>query len=58
MDDNQIRELIMNRQRSGSISCKEALEIAEEAGASSRKIGRLLNEMEIKVRACQLGCFP
>jgi hypothetical protein len=57
MDDNQIKELIMSRQHSGSISCKEAFEIAEEAGASSRKIGRLLDEMKIKIRACQLGCF-
>jgi hypothetical protein len=57
MDDKDIRQLIMNRQHDNSLSCKEAMEIAEEAGASTQKIGRLLDEMKIKIRACQLGCF-
>ena len=58
MDEKEIRELIQKKQVDGSISCKVALHIAEEAGTSAMKIGRLLNEMEIKIKSCQLGCFP
>ncbi len=57
MDEKEVKELILSKQVNGSISCRAALQIAEEAGASPTKIGRLLNEMEIKIRACQLGCF-
>ncbi len=33
------------------------MEIANEAGVAPMKVGRLLNEMEIKIHSCQLGCF-
>ena len=43
--------------KKGKISCREALEFAEETGISPKALGDLLNEMEIKVTGCQLGCF-
>ena len=57
MDDAEIRRLIQERQTNGRISCREAMEIAEEAGFSRLKIGRLLDDMKIKIHSCQLGCF-
>lgn len=57
MDEKDLRDLILTKQVDGTISCSAALHIAEKAGTSSQKIGRLLNEMNIKVKACQLGCF-
>ena len=57
MNESELKELIMRRQVDGKISCKVAFDIADEAGASKREVGELLNEMQIKVRACQLGCF-
>jgi len=57
MDDTGAKELIMKRQNGGRISCAAAMEVAKEAGLSTRKIGELLNEMKIKIGACQLGCF-
>jgi hypothetical protein len=58
MDEKDLKELILKKQVNGTIACKVALHIAEEAGASTQKIGRLLNEMKIKIHSCQLGCFP
>lgn len=57
MDDSLIRELIMKKQSDQRISCKAALKVADETGAPRAKIGRLLNEMGIKIHSCQLGCF-
>jgi hypothetical protein len=57
MDESHLKELIMKRQTNQRIACKTAFEIAEETGASRAEIGRLLNELNIKVHSCQLGCF-
>jgi len=57
MDDAEIRKLIQGKQTDGRISCREACQIAEEAGVPVMKIGRLLDDMKIKIHACQLGCF-
>lgn len=42
----------------GRIPCATALALAESCGVPGKTIGRLLNLLEIKVRDCQLGCFP
>jgi len=57
MNESELKKLIMRRQVDGKISCKAAFDIAEESGASKRDVGELLNELQIKIRACQLGCF-
>lgn len=57
MEDKDLRDLILARQKDKRISCKVALKIAEEAGISPHKVGELLNELEIKIHSCQLGCF-
>jgi hypothetical protein len=57
MNESELKELIMRKQVNGQISCKVAFDIADEAGATKREVGDLLNEMQIKIRVCQLGCF-
>lgn len=57
MDEEQIKRIIMERQSGQRISCKTACEIAEQTGMLASEIGRLLDEMKIKIHACQLGCF-
>jgi len=57
MDDREIREKIMEMQSGGRISCKQAFELSDQTGLPRMKIGRLLDEMEIKIHTCQLGCF-
>lgn len=42
----------------GWITCPTALEMALKLEADPRKLGALLNVLDIKVRACSLGCFP
>ncbi len=57
MGDQELKELISEKQKEQRIACKTALQIAEMAGVSPRKVGELLNEMKIKIHSCQLGCF-
>jgi hypothetical protein len=57
MEDDTIRQLIMEKQRDNRIACKTAVEIADATGIPRRKIGEILDEMKIKIHSCQLGCF-
>jgi len=58
MDKEKITQKVKSVSKDGKISCKQALKLAEEEGLSSRDLGKLLNELKVKVAACQLGCFP
>ena len=57
MEEEKIKERLMEKQSNGRIACRNALKVAEEEGVSPALVGELLNEMEIKIQACQLGCF-
>lgn len=39
------------------IRCASALGIAEKFGVKPRKIGEILNDRNIRITQCQLGCF-
>ncbi len=54
---DKAKELIKERSKDGKITCAQAHEIAHEVGLPLREIGRLLDEMGIKVIECQLGLF-
>lgn len=41
----------------GRIACAVALAVAASLDVSGKPVGRLLNELKIKVHDCQLGCF-
>jgi len=41
----------------GKAPCRRLLELAERTGVAARDVGRLCDEMHIKIVACQLGCF-
>ena len=41
----------------GSITCGTARDMAANLGVKTRDLGRLLDHLDIKVRACGLGCF-
>jgi len=57
------RELIEKRLRSaaknGRVKCADALAIAESLGPeiSSREVGKVADQIGIRITACQLSCF-
>lgn len=40
-----------------TISCPVLRKIAEELGVSYKKAGEAANELKIKIKNCDLGCF-
>lgn len=53
----QIKTRLLDMAREGKVSCRTALGIAEELGVSPIEVGRMANELQIKISSCQLGCF-
>jgi hypothetical protein len=42
----------------GKLPCGAAFQIAKELNVQVKEIGEACNRLKIKVRSCQLGCFP
>jgi hypothetical protein len=40
-----------------TLTCAEALSLAAELGVEPNRIGRICNQENIRLGACQLGCF-
>ena len=56
-DKEKIVQVLRERSRDGKIPCPVALQVAKELGVPTREVGRLLDELKIKVVECQLGLF-
>ncbi|OHB63938.1 MAG: hypothetical protein A2Y76_15820 [Planctomycetes bacterium RBG_13_60_9] len=61
MDQNAIRRLVLESAVEGdgrkTISCARAFEIHRQHGVPLGDIGRICDESDIRICACQLGCF-
>jgi hypothetical protein len=57
MDRKKIEEAILKKSKEGKLPCAMCFKIAEDFGISKNKMGKVLNEMKIKISQCQLGCF-
>ena len=57
MQDDQLKNIIRETAAEEGLNCATAFMIAGKHDVSIDKIGELCNEMNIKIRNCQLGCF-
>jgi hypothetical protein len=57
MEKEDLKKLIIPRIKKDRISCSEAFALAREYKVPPKEIGKLLNDMNIKIQNCQLGCF-
>lgn len=57
MSREELKAKIKAAAPEGKISCAAAMRLAEELVISRRDMGKLLNELKIKIKQCQLGCF-
>lgn len=55
--DKILREKIRNAARDGRITCALLRKIAEEAGVTYKSAGKAADELKIKIKNCELGCF-
>jgi len=57
MDRAKIEEIIKEKAKEGRLPCAMCFKIAEDFGISKKEMGKILNEMKVKISQCQLGCF-
>ena len=57
MDRKKIEEAIKGKAKDGRLPCAACFKIAEEFGISNEQMGKILNEIKVKISHCQLGCF-
>lgn len=57
MTRDALIEAVRAASAGGRLTCEKAHELAEELNTSLREIGMICNELQIKISACQLGCF-
>ncbi len=57
MDRKKLEEAILEKSKGGKIPCPVCFKIAEDFGISKKEMGKILNEMKVKIGQCQLGCF-
>ncbi len=57
MDQRKLEEVVKEKAKGGKLPCAMCFKIAEDFGISKKELGRILNEMKVKISGCQLGCF-
>jgi len=57
MEKEEIYQEIQKRSQEGRIACRQCFEIARECDVSLKIIGEVCTEKNVKIHACQLGCF-
>lgn len=57
MDRKRLEEVIRKKAKDGKLPCAQCFKIAEDFGISKKEMGKVLNDMKIKISQCQLGCF-
>lgn len=57
MSKEELKARIRAAAPENKISCAAAMRLAEELVISRKDMGKLLNELRIKITQCQLGCF-
>ena len=55
--EQQLREQIRQIARGGQAPCRALLDLAARTGTPPREVGRLCDEMNVRISNCQLGCF-
>ena len=54
---SEIEKMVHNAAKEKRILCSGAQAIAKSLGIPSQEVGRIANELNIKINKCQLGCF-
>jgi hypothetical protein len=57
VDRKKMEEAILAKAKDGKLPCGLCFKLAEEFGISNKEMGKILNEMKVKISQCQLGCF-
>ena len=56
-DEEQVRQAIERASADGRVDCALLLDLAERTGTPPEQIGRLCDQMNVRISNCRLGCF-
>jgi hypothetical protein len=57
MDQERIKKEVEQAAQDGVLTCHDARALAERLGVPYGDVGKVCNEFDVKIRACELGCF-
>lgn len=57
MGNKEIIEKVKALATEGKITCAAARQLAQELNVEYKQVGQACNDAEIKIYACELGCF-
>ena len=59
VDRKKLEETIKEKAKTtaGKLPCAMCFKIAEDFGISKKEMGQILNEINVRISQCQLGCF-
>ena len=57
MQGKRLEEKIKELSLDGKLSCQDALQVAKELDCEPGEVGRVCDELKIKIFNCSLGCF-
>lgn len=53
----ELTDLLLKKAKDGRITCTEARQLAEELQVPPATVGKTCDELKIRIKACELGCF-
>lgn len=53
----KIKAEIKKQLEDGALECEVAQQIAEDLEVENKVVGKLANQLDVKLKNCQLGCF-
>ncbi len=53
----ELKEEMLKKTVDGRLTCAAARKLAEDLGLSYKEVGSAADELGIKIKDCQLGCF-
>jgi len=57
VDDIKLKDILLKASKKRKISCSIARKIAEKYNFSYQEVGKIIDELNIKITDCELGCF-
>jgi hypothetical protein len=57
MNEQAVKKEVEAAAQNGRLTCQEARALAERLGVPYSAVGQACNQLDIKIKACELGCF-
>lgn len=55
--NEELKQKLKNKAADGKLPCAEARKIAEDLDLPYKEVGEAADELGIRIKNCQLGCF-